>query len=106
MTSSHHGPYVQGYTRATMIGTNSREPARGSQSEKTGLSTDKSLQLDSLKSESLVSPDQQAGVNTFPGLVHTARHTMGVVCSRSAYANRKEAGSQGVNGNWGEVVTR
>ena len=87
MTSSHHGPYVQGYTRATMAGTKSREPVRGSQSQKTCLSTDKSLQLDSLKSESLVIPDQQAGVNTFPGLVHTARHTMGVVCSRSGYAN-------------------
>ncbi len=87
MTSSHHGPYVQGYTRTTMAGTNSREPARGSQSEKTGLSTDKSLQLDSLKSESLVIADQQAAVNTFPGLVHTARHTMGVVCSRSGCAN-------------------
>ena len=84
MTSSHHGPYVQGYTRATMAGTKSREPARGSQSQKTGLSTDKSLQLDSLKSESLVIADQQAAVNTFPGLVHTARHTMGVVCSRNA----------------------
>ncbi len=83
MTSSHHGPYVQGYTRATMVGTNRCELARGSQSEKTDLSTDKSLQLDSLKSESLVIADQQAAVNTFPGLVHTARHTMGVVCSRS-----------------------
>ena len=87
MTSSHHGPYVQGYTRATMAGTKGREPARGSQSQKTSLSTDKSLQLDSLKSESLVIPDQQAGVNTFPGLVHTARHTMGVDCSRSGCAN-------------------
>ena len=87
MTSSPHGPYVQGYTRATMGGTNGRELARGSQSEKTVLSTDKSLQLDSLKLESLVIPDQQAGVNTFPGLVHTARHTMGVDCSRSGYAN-------------------
>ena len=47
------------------------------------LSTDRSLQLDSVKVESLVIPDQQAGVNTFPGLVHTARHTMGVDCSRS-----------------------
>ena len=83
MTSSPHGPYVQGYTRATMVGTKGREPARGSQSQKTGLSTDKSLQLDSLKLESLVIPDQLAGVNTFPGLVHTARHTMGVDCSRS-----------------------
>ncbi len=84
MTSSHHGPYVQGYTRATMVGTNRCKLAGVSQSEKTDLSTDKSLQLDSLKSESLVIADQQAAVNTFPGLVHTARHTMGVVCSRSA----------------------
>ena len=90
MTSSHHGPYVQGYTRATMVGTNGRKLARASQSEKTDLSTDKSLQLDSLKLESLVIADQQAAVNTFPGLVHTARHTMGVVCSRSAYANSQE----------------
>ena len=89
-----------------MAGKKGREPARGSQSQKTSLSTDKSLQLDSLKSESLVIPDQQAGVNTFPGLVHTARHTMGVICSRSRRANRKEAAAQGVNGNWGEVVTR
>ena len=90
MTSSHHGPYVQGYTRATMVGTNRCKLARVSQSEKTDLSTDKSLQLDSLKSESLVIADQQAAVNTFPGLVHTARHTMGVVCSRSAEANSQE----------------
>ncbi len=87
MTSSPHGPYVQGYTRATMATTDRCEPARGSQSEKTDLSTDKSLQLDSLKSESLVIADQQAAVNTFPGLVHTARHTMGVECSRSGCAN-------------------
>ena len=87
MTSSHHGPYVQGYTRATMVGTKGSKLARARQSQKTDLSTDKSLQLDSLKSESLVIPDQQAGVNTFPGLVHTARHTMGVVCSRSGCAN-------------------
>jgi hypothetical protein len=84
MTSSPHGPYVQGYTRATMVGTKGCEPVKVSESQKTDLSTDKSLQLDSLKVESLVIPDQQAGVNTFPGLVHTARHTMGVDCSRSA----------------------
>ncbi len=83
MTSSPHGPYVQGYTRATMVGTKRSEPARGSESAKTDLSTDKSLQLDSLKMESLVIADQQAAVNTFSGLVHTARHTMGVFCSRS-----------------------
>ena len=106
MRSSQHGLYVQGYTRVTMRGTDCCEPVRESQSQKSNLSTDKSLQLDSLKSESLVIADQQAAVNTFPGLVHTARHTMGVVCSRSACANRKEAGPQGVTGNWGEVVTR
>ena len=106
MTSSHHGPYVQGYTRATMAGTNRREPVRGSQSQKSNLSTDKSLQLDSLKSESLVIPDQQAGVNTFPGLVHTARHTMGVGFTRRRCANRKEAAGHGKVSDWGEVVTR
>ena len=87
MTSSPHGLYVQGYTRATMAGTNRRKLARGSQSEKAGLSSDWSLQLDSMKAESLVIVDQHATVNTFPGLVHTARHTMGVICSRSRCAN-------------------
>ncbi len=87
MTSSHHGPYVQGYTRATMVGANRCKLARVSQSEKTDLSTDKSLQLDSLKSESLVIADQQAAVNTFPGLVHTARRTMGVGFTRRWCAN-------------------
>ncbi len=79
MTSSPHGPYAWGYTRATMAGTKGGEPARGSKSQKTGLSSDWSLQLDSMKSESLVIVDQHATVNTFPGLVHTARHTMGAV---------------------------
>ncbi len=83
MTSSPHGPYVQGYTRATMVGTKRCKPARVSQSQKANLSTDCSLQLDCMKSESLVTPNQQVGVNTFPGLVHTARQTMGVDCSRS-----------------------
>ena len=87
MTSSPHGPYVQGYTRATMAGTEGSEPARGSQSQKASLSSDKSLQLDSLKAESLVIADQQAAVNTFPGLVHTARHTTKADCTRSRWAN-------------------
>ena len=67
MTSSPHGPYVQGYTRATMVGTKGREPARGSQSQKTDLSTDRSLQLDSLKAESLVIPDQHGRGEYVPG---------------------------------------
>jgi hypothetical protein len=91
MTSSPHGPYAQGYTRATMASTKGREAVRWSQSQKACLSSDWSLQLDSMKLESLVIPDQHAGVNTFPGLVHTARHTMGVSCSRSRCANLREA---------------
>ncbi len=83
MTSSPHGPYAQGYTRATMATTTGCDTARWSQSLKSRLSSDRSLQLDSLKSESLVIGDQNAPVNTFPGLVHTARHTMEVGCSRS-----------------------
>ncbi len=84
MTSNHHGPYVQGYTRATMAGTKSRKTARLSQSQKTGLSSDCSLQLDYMKSESLVIADQHAAVNTFPGLVHTARHTTQVCSTQSS----------------------
>ncbi len=83
MTSSHHGPYGLGYTRATMAGTEGREAVTRSQSQKTGRSPDRSLQLDCVKSESLVIANQNVAENTFPGLVHTARHTMGVGCTRS-----------------------
>ena len=83
MTSSPHGPYGQGFTRATMDGTKGSKTAKFSESQKAVLSSDWSLQLDSMKSESLVIVDQHATVNTFPGLVHTARHTMGVDWTRS-----------------------
>ena len=106
MTSNHHAPYDLGYTRATMGGTKGCEPARGSESQKAALSSDCRLQLACMKSESLVSADQQAALNTFPGLVHTARHTTKASCTRSRCANRKEAGAQGMVGDWGEVVTR
>ena len=92
MTSSPHGLYAQGYTRATMGGTNGCNPARGSQSEKAVLSSDRSLQLDYVKLESLVIVDQHATVNTFPGLVHTARHTMRVGCTRSRWTNPARGG--------------
>ena len=87
MTSSPHGPYVQGYTRATMAGTMGSKIARWSKPQKTGLSSDWSLQLDSMKLESLVIVDQHATVNTFPGLVHTARHTTKVGNTRSRWPN-------------------
>ncbi len=93
MTSSPHGPYVQGYTRATMGCTKGRDPAKGSQSQKATRSSDWSLQLDSMKLESLVITDQHAVVNTFPGLAHTARHTTRVESTRSHYPNRKEGGA-------------
>ncbi len=106
MTSSHHGPYGLGYTRATMAGTEGCNPARVSQSQKTGRSPDRSLQLDCVKSESLVIANQHVAVNTFPGLVHTARHTMGVGCTRSGSLNLRESVHHGVVNDWGEVVTR
>ncbi len=68
MTSSHHGPYGLGYTRATMVGTEGCEAAMWSQSQKTDRSPDCSLQLDCMKSESLVIANQNVAVNTFPGL--------------------------------------
>ena len=83
MMSSHHGLYVQGYTRATMAGTERRENVSSSKSLKAGLSSDWGLQLDPMKLESLVIADQHAAVNTFSGLVHTARHTMGASCTGS-----------------------
>src|SRR5690348_17954687 len=65
-TSSHHGPYVQGDTRATMPGTARREPARGSQSLKAGRSSDCSLQLDFMKPELIVIADQARGGEYVP----------------------------------------
>ena len=59
-----------------------------------------------MKLESLVIADQHAAVNTFPGLVHTARHTMGVGFTRSRSPNRKEGACHGEIHDWGEVVTR
>ena len=94
MTSNHHAPYVLGYTRNTMAfnkGMRSREVER---IPKRRLSSDCSLQLDCMKSELLVIADQHAAVNTFPGLVHTARHTMGVGLTLSWCANLAIGGSQ------------
>src|SRR5512136_2428082 len=90
MTSSPHGPYIPGYTRATMAGTEGCDTARWSESQKTGLSMDCSLQPDCMKSESLVTANQQVAVNTFPSLVHTARQAMEAGGTRSRFPNRKE----------------
>ena len=83
MTSNHHAPYVLGYTRATMATTKCSKLVTVSESQKSSLSSDCSLQLDCMKLESLVIANQHVAVNTFPGLVHTARHAMGVGYARS-----------------------
>ena len=90
MMSSQYVPYVQGYTRVTMVGTMGSYIVRWSQSPKTNPSSDWSLQLDSMKQESLVIVDQNATVNTFPGLVHTARHAMEVSSTRVEWPNLRE----------------
>ena len=83
MTSNHHALYVLGYTRATMVGTTRSKLAIASKSLKADPSSDCRLQLACMKSELLVIANQNVAVNAFPGLVHTARHTTGVVNTRS-----------------------
>ena len=91
MTSSHHAPYVLGYTRTTMGCTEGSEAARQSGTQKTSPSSDCRLKPACMKLESLVIAGQHTAVNTFPGLVHTARHTTEVTHARSRQANRKGA---------------
>ena len=83
MRSNHHASYVLGYTRATMAITKSCKPVRASESQKDSLSSDCGLQPAHTKSELLVIPNQNVGVNAFPGLVHTARQAMGVDSTQS-----------------------
>ena len=105
-TSNHHAPYDLGYKRATMVTTKRSETVRWSGSQKSHPSSDCGLQPAHMKLELLVIADQHAAVNTFPGLVHTARHTMGVGSARSQYPNRKGGAAEGKIDDWGEVVTR
>ncbi len=106
MTSSHHAPYILGYTRTTMLRTKGSKFARTSKSHKPWLSSDRRLQLAYVKEESLVIAGQHTAVNTFPGLVHTARHTMEVGHARSRYSNPCGGGRRRWGDDWGEVVTR
>ncbi len=76
-------------------------PRGGGNLKKTVLSSDCSLQLDCMKVESLVIADQQAAVNTFPGLVHTARQATKVGSTRSPFPNRKEGAAEGKTSDWG-----
>ena len=88
MTSSQHAPYVLGDTRTTMRQTKGSKRASASKSQKLSPSSDCRLQLACMKEESLVIAGQHTAVNPFPGLVHTARHTMGAGHARSRYSNR------------------
>ena len=76
MTSNHHAPYDLGYTRTTMAVNKVSRRRESEGNTKSSLSSDCRLQLAYMKPELLVIADQHAAVNTFPGLVHTARHTM------------------------------
>ena len=89
MTSNHHAPYDLGHTRATMAITKRSEVVKRSESQKDSLSSDCGLKPAHMKAELLVIPNQHVGVNAFPGLVHTARHAMGVWSTQSQRPNRK-----------------
>ena len=106
MTSNHHAPYDLGLTRTTMAANRGKRSSDAEQIPKSSLSSDCRLKPACMKSELLVIADQHAAVNTFPGLVHTARHTMGVRNTRSQWPNCKEGAAEGGADNWGEVVTR
>ena len=83
MTSNHHALYDLGYTRNTMALNRGKQSREEERNPKKCLSSDRRLQPACVKSELLVIADHHAAVNTFPGLVHTARHTMRAGNTRS-----------------------
>ena len=90
MTSTLHAPDDLGYGHATMVGRKRSDEEKRSTPHKANLSSDCRLQLAYMKLELLVITGQHTVVNTFPGLVHTARHTTRVYNTRSQWPNRKE----------------
>ena len=105
--SSHHGPYAQGYTRATMAGTEGSEAARRSESQKPGLSSDRGLQLDRVKPESLVIADQPRRGEYVPGpCTHRPSRHGSRKRPKSVAQPFGEGAAEGESGDWGEVVTR
>ena len=107
MTSDHHAPYVQGFTHATMAGTTGCDAATRSGSLKTGLSSDRSLQLDCVKAESLVIANQQRRGECVPGpCTHRPSHHPSRLHPKSPAQPAREGGAEGVEGKGGEVVTR
>ena len=107
MTSSHHGPYVQGNKRATMDYTKGCKLARASQSQKAVLSSDRSLQLDSVKLESLVIADQpRRGEYVLGPCTHRPSRHGSLLYRKSVHQPAREVAAYGMAGDWGEVVTR
>ena len=107
MRSSHHAPYVQGCTHATMRGTEGCDPVRGSESQKAVLSSDRGLQPDLVKSESLVIADQQCRGEYVPGpCTHRPSHHGSQLYRKSVFQPAREIAADGMAGDWGEVVTR
>ena len=101
MMSNHHAPYDLGFTRTTMAVNKGKQNSDVEQIPKSSLSSDCRLQLAYMKSELLVIVNQHVTVNTFPGLVHTARQTMKVGNTRSLLSNREEDAAEGRLDDWG-----
>ena len=107
MTSSQHGPYAWGFTHATMAGTEGPKPARGRQSQKAGLSSDRRLQLACVKLESLVTAGQLNGSEYVPGpCTHRPSRHLSLLHPKSLAQPAREGGAEGVAGKGDEVVTR
>ena len=107
MTSSHHAPYVQGFTHATMAGTKGCDTVRWSESQKAGLSSDWGLQLDPMKSESLVIADQQRCGEYVPGpCTHRPSRHESRQHPKPVAQPVREGAVEGGAGDWDEVVTR
>ncbi len=107
MTSSQHAPYALGYTRATMARTKGCYPARVRQPPKPSLSSDSSLQLETMKLESLVIAGQLYGGEYVPGpCTHRPSHHGSWLRPKSLPQPAREGGAEGGASDWGEVVTR
>ena len=107
MTSSHHAPYVQGFTHATMAGTMGCDTVRWSESQKAGLSSDRRLQLACVKLESLVTAGQLNGGEYVPGpCTHRPSRHLSLLHPKPLAQLAREGGVEGVAGKGDEVVTR
>ncbi|KAG2681435.1 hypothetical protein I3760_11G144500 [Carya illinoinensis] len=92
MTSSHHAPNALGDTRATMVRTKGRDPARVSNQPQKPVNSNCRLQLACMKSKLLVS---HMAMNSFLVLVHTDYYTMGAIHAQSHFLNHKEGDAEG-----------